>query len=215
MRDPLASPPPTAMLPASDADLHASLEAVLEERPAGPRAGIWLFVYGSMAGEPPFEPAEARVARLQGWNRRFCIADPAQRGEPEEPGLVLGLVPGEGCDGVAFRIGEIEAQEALIEVWRREMIFPFYRADWLPIRFEDGRRVHALAFVADETGPLIRTGLARDAIVATLRSAKGPAGSVLDYLKDTIEGLGRHGIHDPGLDALARDAAGTGETAAA
>ena len=215
MRDPLASPPPTALPPASDADLHASLEAALAERPAGPRAGIWLFVYGSMAGDPPFEPAEAKVARLEGWDRRFCIADPAQRGQPEEPGLVLGLVPGEGCDGVAFRIGEIEANEALIEVWRREMIFPFYRADWLPIRFADGSRAHALAFLADETGPLIRTGLARDAIVATLRSAKGPAGSALDYLEETIDGLGRHGIQDRALEALALEAAGAGETAAA
>jgi glutathione-specific gamma-glutamylcyclotransferase len=203
MLDPLASAPPSATPARTEAELHESLEAAMAARPPGPRAGVWLFVYGSMAKVPPFAPAEAAAATLRGHERRFCIADPVQRGEPERPGLVLGLVPGEACEGVAFRLGEIDAPEALIEVWRREMCYPFYRAEWLPVEV-GGRRVHAIAFVVDEAGPLFEPGLDTEAVAERVVAAAGPSGRNLDYLQETIEGLSRYGVEEPALVDIRR-----------
>lgn len=171
-------------------------------RPPGPRSGIWLFVYGSMAAEPPFEAAEAKAAFLPDWERRFCIADPVQRGDGERPGLVLGLLPGSGCEGVAFRLGEVDATESLIEVWRREMIYPFYRPAWAPIEIGEGPRAMALSFFADEGSPLLRLELGREALVDALANARGPSGPNRAYLEETREGLARYGVRDVDLDGL-------------
>lgn len=53
--------------------------------------GFWVFAYGSLMWKPGFEFEEASPALLRGYHRAFCIASTHYRGNPEVPGLVLGL----------------------------------------------------------------------------------------------------------------------------
>jgi cation transport protein ChaC len=89
------------------------------------RDGLWLFVYGILAADPPFRFVERRTALMEGRQRRFVLADPMNRGTPEAPGLVLGLEPGGSCSGLAYRIAPSDSREALAAVWRQEMALPF------------------------------------------------------------------------------------------
>src|SRR5690348_18138416 len=79
---------------ATDADLAASRVAVLGGRPP---SDLWVFGYGSLMWNPAFSFIESRVARLDGWQRSFCIPLPGGRGTPERPGLMCGLVPSGEC----------------------------------------------------------------------------------------------------------------------
>lgn len=66
---------------------------------------MWVFGYGSLIWNPEFPVAEARVARVKGWHRSFCMRSIHHRGSETAPGLVLALdrALGSYCDGVAFR----------------------------------------------------------------------------------------------------------------
>src|SRR4051812_9099652 len=64
----------------------------------------WFFAYGAMLEDPPFRPIAEEVVVCQGWSRRFCLTDTLVRGTPEDPGVVLGLVAGDQCAGVAWRL---------------------------------------------------------------------------------------------------------------
>lgn len=114
------------------AERARNLDAVLSAMPKDLRPDqLWIFAYGSMLEAPPFQSPESRVAVLPGWRRRFCLADPMIRGTAAQPGLTLGLEPGDSCAGVTWRLPPGGAREALLKVWEREMRLPFYEARWL------------------------------------------------------------------------------------
>ena len=82
----------------SDVQLSESLTSTLAAKPKG--AGWWVFAYGSLLWNPLFPFAEARRGSLHGLHRRFCLWSLASRGQPQAPGLVLGLDRGGSCRGV-------------------------------------------------------------------------------------------------------------------
>jgi cation transport protein ChaC len=184
----------------SDEQLSASLNATLGAKPKG--AGWWVFAYGSLLWNPIFPIAEARPALLRGLHRRFCLWSLASRGMPDAPGLVLGLMPGGACRGVAYRLPSIAAIDELHLLWRREMVVGSYHPKWVRLD-AGGRTIVGLAFTVKRDHPQYAGALSLDAQASVIATACGHLGSSQDYLERTRVALVTHGIVDAYLERLA------------
>lgn len=184
----------------SDEALSASLVATLAARPKG--AGWWVFAYGSLLWNPIFPIAESRTALLRGYHRHFCLWSLASRGMPGAPGLVLGLMPGGACRGVAYRLPAPAAIDELHLLWRREMVVGSYAPRWVALQSE-GRPIVALAFVVKRDHPQYAGALPPERQAEVIATACGHLGSSRDYLERTRVALVSHGIVDPYLERIA------------
>lgn len=185
----------------TDEQLSRSLNAALDAKPKG--AGWWVFAYGSLLWNPLFPVQETRAATVRGLHRRFCLYSLGARGCAETPGLVLGLMPGGACRGVAYRLPAVAAIDELHLLWRREMVVGSYRPKWVRLDAE-GREVFALAFTMRRDHPQYAGGLAIEDEARIIAGARGHLGSCVDYLERTRVALVSHGIVDPYLERLAR-----------
>ena len=183
-----------------EAALQTSIDAILESRPDG-EDGVWLFVYGVLAADPPFSYRECTKATLPGFRRSFCLHDTFNRGTAQAPGLVLGLEPGDGCEGLAYRIAAKDLREGLSAVWRQEMRFPCYAPIWREASFPDGSHT-VLTFDTDRNGPFYRpeTDETRTAGIIAMRS--GPAGTNRAYLNQTVQSFRDADVIDPYLHSV-------------
>ncbi len=77
--------------------------------------------------DPAMEFAEVRRARTSGFARSFCLWDVGGRGSAENPGLMLTIDAGAGCEGMAFRISVEKLDHETFVLFRREMFAPAYR----------------------------------------------------------------------------------------
>ena len=116
-----------------------------------PQRDLWVFGYGSLMWSPGFRPIEKSTALVRGYHRALCILSNRYRGTPEKPGLVMGLCRGGSCWGMAFRVPAARLRRVLAALWEREMLNKVYRPALIPVMVEPGRRIRALAFVADTT----------------------------------------------------------------
>jgi len=180
---------------------QASLDATLAARPEV-GDGAWVFCYGSLIWNPMIEVAERRLVSLADWERAFCLVSHAGRGTTENPGLLLGLIEGGGCTGMALRVEEGIVARELGLLWRREMLTGAYIPRWLPARDASGATVHALAFTMNTAHPNYAHP-DEDTTVRMLATARGTLGTSADYLLRTSESLRRNGISDPVVERLA------------
>lgn len=173
-----------------------------------PGGDLWVFAYGSLMWRPGFAFAEKRLVRIFGFHRSLCISSHHYRGTPERPGLVLGLDRGGCCWGLALRAPAEQAEAVLAYLWEREMITQAYRPLELNLYDPAGTvAASGLAFVARRDHDQYCGGLSDARIVDRVRRACGDAGSNLDYLSETVQGLERLGAPDRRLARLARLAA--------
>lgn len=194
---------PTALI-LSDAERAASLSAVLDTRQEH-GDGLWLFAYGSLIWNPTFRYRARMVARIEGWHRAFCLAARGGRGTPDNPALLLGLMPGGTCTGAAFRIAEDGLEHELDLVWRREMVTGAYIPQWVPMVDAQGHPFgQAIGFAINPDAPTYAGDLPEAEIVRRIASARGPMGSCAEYLFNTRDGLHGLGIADPFIDDVAR-----------
>ncbi len=184
----------------SEATLQRSLQACLADRPPG-SSGIWLFAYGSLLWNPCVHVAERQEARLYGYHRDFRLRLTYGRGTPERPGLMLGLVPGGSCRGMALRIPEPGLEHELTLVWRRELLTGVYVPRWLTLSTPAGP-LPAITFVVDRGHPCYCGRLSEDDEVQLLATGEGMLGSAADYLESTVAHLDEAGIHDRRLHHL-------------
>ena len=191
-----------------DDDYEASLQSLLA-RQSWSGEDVWVFAYGSLLWNPPFEPAEQVAAVLPGWHRAFCIRLTRFRGTPEQPGLMMSLVPGGSCRGALFRIAGSEALDTLRRLWRREMTVkpPNTPPRWVVAK-AGARPVRAIVFAADRRGRNFVGGLTGDQVATTLCAAAGHWGSGAEYLLQTVDQLERLGIRDANLWRLQKLVAG-------
>jgi glutathione-specific gamma-glutamylcyclotransferase len=185
----------------SEPELYASLERLLASHPRS--KDVWVFAYGSLIWNPLIRYQERRLTRIYGFHRSLCLHSRLYRGSIERPGLVLGLDCGGSCTGVAFRIAAREARAELRLLWRREMVLGSYAPRWVTARSAQGN-VRAIAFVVNHDHSNYAAKLPEQTILDTLATACGRLGSCTEYLRETVAGLERYGIHDARLAALAR-----------
>lgn len=175
---------------------------MLAEAPPG---DVWVFAYGSLIWNPCIEVAEMKRARLNGYHRRFCLWTHLGRGSPECPGLMLALVPGGACQGVALRISREKAMGEFEILFRREMVSGSYDPRWVTARIEGEKRpVKALAFLMNRQHDRYSGKLSEAVTADAIAKATGPLGACRDYLDQTVQALEALGLQDVPLKRLQR-----------
>ncbi len=153
--------------------------------------------------QPGFAFDEAKPARLVGAHRSLCIFSNHWRGTKEQPGLVLGLDAGGSCRGVAFRVAAERAHETRAYLHERELRNYVYREVMRPVRFEDGSREVALAYVADRRHHQYAGRLTREERLELVSRGRGEGGLNRDYIINTVTHLRHLGVCDPELEWMA------------
>jgi cation transport protein ChaC len=164
---------------------------------------IWVFAYGSLMWDPGFEYAAREPALLRGYHRAFCVSSPDYRGTRESPGLVLGLLAGGSCRGIALRIAAARRREVMAYLEAREMPEPIYHCRRLEVETAAGRH-HAYAFVVNRDHALYTGKLAPEAIAHRILTAIGNRGPNRAYLANTVRHLDELGLADTAIHALHR-----------
>jgi cation transport protein ChaC len=172
----------------------------IDDLPAGP---LFVFAYGSLLWRPGFEYLEAERARIHGFHRALRVWSYHHRGTPQQPGLVLGLDAGGSCLGTIYKVAPSAKQSVAEYLWAREMVTSVYIPRLLPVRLTHGS-VAALAFVLDRRHTQYAGGLDAPGAAAHIRSAQGASGANPEYVRETVAGLQRLGVHDRGLSEVLR-----------
>ncbi len=164
---------------------------------------IWVFGYGSLVWQPGFAYRDARIARLEGYERSFCMRSIHHRGTVAQPGLVLALDEGSGgCEGLAFEIPVRIAEESLEYLRARELISAAYLERRCPVTLRDGRRIEAVTYVIDRAHDQYCGGLPLEEQARIIARAQGGRGSNSEYLMNTAQHLAQLGLRDAQLDWL-------------
>ncbi|MDB5945449.1 MAG: putative cation transport protein [Ramlibacter sp.] len=177
------------------------LEKALREW--GGHSDLWIFGYASLIWRPDFEFAERRPARVHGWHRALKMWSRINRGTPDCPGLVFGMLSGGSCHGMVFRIPKSEGRETLTRLWKREMVTGVYDPKFLACHTTHGP-VTALAFTLSRKSPNHTGVLSEEEYCRIFATATGIYGTTLDYVQATVDELRRHNIHDRQLERLLR-----------
>lgn len=144
-----------------------------------------VFAYGSLLWNPGFEAVGALPATLEGWSRRWCVASRYHRGTPERPGLVLGLVEGGTCAGVAYEIDRADVERVMRYLDARELAEDGYLPQTVEVTGPRGP-MRALTYVADTRH------MQSPCPVETMerfRTASGRSGSNMDYVRRTLRAM--------------------------
>ena len=175
------------------------LEQVLQAW--GGRDDLWIFGYGSLIWKPDFEFAERLPAKVHGWHRALKMWSRINRGTPERPGLVFGMLSGGCCHGVVFRVPRHVGHSVLAQLWSREMAMGVYDPRWLTCQTSRGP-IRALAFTLSRKSPSHTGVLTEEEYRRIFAQASGIYGTTLDYAHRTLEGLRSHNIRDRELERL-------------
>jgi glutathione-specific gamma-glutamylcyclotransferase len=167
----------------------------------GGHEDLWVFAYGSLIWKPDFDYQERRPALVRGWHRALKMWSRINRGTPERPGLVFGMLSGGSCRGMVFRIDRHHGRDILARLWDREMKLAVYDPRWLTCHTPQGP-VTALAFTLSRRSPSHTGTLSEDEYRAIFEQAQGIYGTTLDYVHNTFEALRRHDIRDRAIERL-------------
>ncbi|MBI2770626.1 MAG: gamma-glutamylcyclotransferase [Burkholderiales bacterium] len=167
----------------------------------GGHEDLWIFGYASLIWKPDFEFAERRPAKVHGWHRALKMWSRINRGTPERPGLVFGMLSGGSCHGMVFRVARQDGRETLERLWTREMAMAVYDPRWLTCHTTHGP-VTALAFTLSRKSPNHTGVLSEDEYRRIFSEATGIYGTTLDYAHRTLEELKRLNIPDRTLERL-------------
>lgn len=167
----------------------------------GGQGDLWIFGYGSLIWRPDFDYAERRPATVHGWHRALKMWSRLNRGTPECPGLVFGMLPGGSCRGMAYRVKQDQVPKMLAPLWQREMALAVYDPRWLNCRTAQGS-VRALAFTLSRSSPNHTGVLPDEEYRRIFAQAQGIYGSTRDYAEATHAELLRMGIQDRALARL-------------
>ena len=166
----------------------------------------WIFGYGSLMWRPGFAFRDRRPALLTGYHRAFCRLSFRHRGTPEAPGMVVGLMPGGSCRGIAYLPEPGGEAEALAYLDEREG--PGYRrlslAVEMAVKVENGAAPTsqpAWVYVPEPSHPSHAPSLPRRRMVELIATGVGQSGTAHTYLRDLIAHLAGMGVRDPDLEA--------------
>ncbi len=151
-----------------------------------PAGELWVFGYGSLMWSPCFSYREKRLARVHGYHRA----------------LVMGLCRGGSCWGMAFRVARADVRGCLLRLWNREMPRRVYQPRLVPVRLRSGRRLRALAFVADPQHPSYVRELDLHGRARLVAQGIGQRGPCVDYIRNTLDHMHEVGVRDPHLERV-------------
>jgi glutathione-specific gamma-glutamylcyclotransferase len=162
---------------------------------------LWIFGYGSLMWNPAIHVSESLTAEIKGYHRSFCMRLMFGRAMPDNPGLMLCLVPGASCHGIAHRIAPEHVESESKILWMREMLSGSYIPTWVDLDLGI-RRVRGVTFVINATHPRYTPGLTNDEIANRIARAEGHLGSNRDYLFRTAQTLSDAKVSDPYIEEL-------------
>jgi len=173
-------------------------EKVFQQNP------LWVFGYASLLWNPGFPVAEQRLATLTGYHRSFCMRSIHHRGTEEAPGLVLALdlATDAKCHGLALRVKEGAEADTIAYLRERELISSAYIERLVPLTFEDGETVTALAYVIDPDHVQYAAHLTLEEQAQIITHAVGGRGPNPEYLWNTADHLSTLGVEDADLEWL-------------
>jgi len=164
---------------------------------------FWVFAYGSLIWNPAIEFAEQRRCIVDGYQRKFCFWTTMSRGTEDHPGLMMGLITGNRCRGLAYRISKNKLRTELDILFRREMSSYIYMPTWVTANCSENQDTfNALTFVVDTDSERYVDKLKEEKLVSTIATAKGPLGTNCDYLFQLSERLADMGYEDTQLESL-------------
>ncbi len=183
-------------------------QCLVEHASQGADADLWIFAYGSLMWNPVFDVKQSERATLRGYRRSFCLDQPVFRGSPDNPGLMLGIVPCRRphpragiCEGAVLCIDSARIREQLPQFWVREFSTDGYFPQWVEVETPTGTR-RALVAVANEASDRHCT-FDLDEAAARIATASGILGPNKEYLFETAKHLDELGIDDAEVRALA------------
>ena len=179
-------------------DFEVAVTRLLSQRTEGP---LWIFAYGSLIWRSEHQYAEQKRGTVHGWHRSFCMQLTRWRGTAEQPGLMMCLVRGGSCEGIAYRLSEEKCRDELFQLLWRELGCEeaFASVRWVKVRTET-ETLRALTFYArpDRMDTYIGKW-PLEKVAHTLARACGHVGSGAEYLYQTVLKLEENGIHDRNL----------------
>ena len=165
---------------------------------------LWIFGYGSLVWNPQLDFRRAERAHIFGYRRALCIWSRINRGTPEQPGLVFGLLPGGSCAGIAYEIPAVRIEEETTLLWRREMLMGSYVPVWTQAYAKGAPLCNVLTFRVNPACSGYAGALCDDEVIAVLGTAHGRFGTCAEYVRNTLDSLEAHGIHDARLSKLCK-----------
>ncbi len=183
----------------SEEEREKSRAEIMAQHVAG--TDLWVFGYGSLMWNPAIQVAESLPARIEGFSRSFCMRLMFGRGMPDNPGLMLCLVPGGTCTGIAHRIAPEHVESESKILWMREMLSGAYVPTWVDLDL-GARHVRGVTFVINMAHPRYLPGLSLDEKAARIAKAEGHLGTNRDYLFRTVAALTSAGVSDTYLDDI-------------
>jgi len=125
------------------------------------------------------------------------------RGMPDNPGLMLCLVAGGSCMGIAHRVAPEHVESETRILWMREMLSGAYIPVWVDLDL-GGRLVRGVTFVINTAHPRYLPDVPIEEKARRIAKAEGHLGTNRDYLFRTVAALTGAGVADPYLDELHR-----------
>jgi len=183
----------------SEEEREASRAAILASYTQG--EALWVFGYGSLMWNPAIHVSESLPAHIEGYSRNFCMRLMFGRAMPDNPGLMLCLVEGGSCAGIAHRIAPECVESETKILWMREMLSGAYVPMWVDLDL-GARRVRGVTFVINTAHPRYLPGLSAAEKAERIAKAEGHLGTNRDYLFRTVAALTSAGVEDPYLDDL-------------
>jgi cation transport regulator ChaC len=171
---------------------------------------VWVFGYGSLVWRPSFPYAIRRAARITGWMRRFWQASTDHRGTAEHPGRVATLVeaPGQIVWGTCYAVAVADWPAVLDALEVREQ----QGYDRVEVTAGLAEGVHAgpicgevpaVIYIATPANAHFIGPESLAATAAVVRTAHGPSGDNVTYVRALARALHELGAPDPEVDALA------------
>lgn len=194
---------PTALRTMTDEERTELVQETLDS--LADSSELWIFGYGSLIWNPALEYEAERRCRIQNYQKKFCFWTTLGRGSVEQPGLMMGLVEGGECNGVAYRIDIEKAPHELDILFRREMLSFVYKPIWVEASCVDtGISFNTLTFVVDPESERYAGKLTQAETVHSIATAVGPLGRNCDYLFQLSDRLHELGFEENEVAELAR-----------
>lgn len=149
-----------------------------------------LLAYGSLMWDNALATFEGEKVGVPGMRRAFVGQSTRRWGSAEAPCPLIGLVPGEGCEGVLFRVPRRGRRLLYRNLGKREA----RPARRLRVVDGEGRALRARAYLP---APGEREWPEEEEVLDALSGSRGLVGTGVEYIRTLIHAMELWGVRDP------------------